>query len=112
MQIHEIFMNKTLHIHHENVHEQDIAYYSKSNHKCRPTVLYLYICSVYTLANYIIYYFINFPLANVVGQFHEERDEVKIKKYGFFHCKLIVLTQTVLHVLGKNVFILFANLFS
>ena len=38
------------------------------------------------------------------GQFHEERDKVKIKKYGFFHCKLIALTQTVLHVLGKNVF--------
>ena len=37
------------------------------------------------------------------GQFHEERDKVK-KKYGFFHCKLIALTQTVLHVLGKNVF--------
>ena len=47
-----------------------------------------------------------------IGQFHEERDKVKIKKYGFFHCKLIALTQTVLHVLGKNVFILFANLFS
>ena len=60
-----MFMDKTLHIHHENVHEQDIAYSSKSNHKCRPTVLYLYMCSAYTLANYIIYYFINFPLANV-----------------------------------------------
>ena len=46
------------------------------------------------------------------GQFHEERDKVKIKKYGFFHCKLIALTQTVLHVLGKNVSILSANLFS
>ena len=46
------------------------------------------------------------------GQFHEEGDKVKIKKYVFFHCKLIALTQTVLHVLGKNVFILFANLFS
>ena len=46
------------------------------------------------------------------GQFHEERDKVKIKKNVFFHCKLIALTQTVLHVLGKNVFILFANLFS
>ena len=43
------------------------------------------------------------------GQFHEERDKVKIKKYGFFHCKLIASTQTVLHVLGKNVFMLFAN---
>ena len=33
------------------------------------------------------------------GQFHEERDKFKINKYGFFHCKLIALTQTVLHVL-------------
>ena len=62
----ENVQNNTLHIHHENVHEQEIAYSSKSNHKYRPTVLYLYICSVYTLSNYIIYYFINFPLANVV----------------------------------------------
>ena len=46
------------------------------------------------------------------GQFHEERDKVKINEYGFFHCKLIALTQTVLHVLGKNIFILLANLFS
>ena len=51
-------------------------------------------------------------LGALFGQFHEERDKVKIKKYGFFHCKLIALTQTVLHELGKNVFILFANLFS
>ena len=46
---------------------------------------------------------------NIMGQFHEERDKVKIKKYGFFHCKFIASTQTVLHVLGKNVFMLFAN---
>ena len=40
------------------------------------------------------------------GQFHEERDKVKIKIYVCFHCKLIALTQRVLHVLGKNMFIL------
>ena len=49
---------------------------------------------------------------NVIGQFREERDKVKINKYVYFHCKLIALTQTVLHVLGKIIFILFANLFS
>ena len=32
--------------------------------------------------------------------------------YYFFHCKLIALTQTVLHVLGKNIFTLLANIFS
>ena len=46
------------------------------------------------------------------GQFHDERDRVKINKYVYFHCKLIALTQTVLYVLGKNIFILLANLFS
>ena len=46
------------------------------------------------------------------GQFHDERDKVKINKYVYFHCKLIALTQTVLYVLGKNIFILLANLFS
>ena len=46
------------------------------------------------------------------GQFHDERDKVKINKYVYFHCKLIALTQTVLYVLGKNIFILRANLFS
>ena len=43
-------------------------------------------------------------MLGVFGQFHEERDKVKIKKYVFFHCKLIALTQTVLHVLGKKRF--------
>ena len=47
-----------------------------------------------------------------IGQFHDERDKVKINKYVYFHCKLIALTQTVLYVLGKNIFILLANLFS
>ena len=55
-------------------------------------------------------------LRNVTGgQFHEERDKVKINKYYFFPCKLIALTQTVLHdffVLGKNIFTLLANIFS
>ena len=46
------------------------------------------------------------------GQFHDERDKVKINKYVYFHCKLIAFTQTVLYVLGKNIFILLANLFS
>ena len=46
------------------------------------------------------------------GQFHDERDKVKINKYVYFHCKLIALTQTVLYMLGKNIFILLANLFS
>ena len=49
---------------------------------------------------------------STVGQFHDERDKVKINKYVYFHCKLIALTQTVLYVLGKNIFILLANLFS
>ena len=48
----------------------------------------------------------------VHGQFHDERDKVKINKYVYFHCKLIALTQTVLYVLGKNIFILLAILFS
>ena len=39
-----------------------------------------------------------------IGQFHDERDKVKINKYVYFHCKLIALTQTVLYVLGKNIF--------
>ena len=39
-----------------------------------------------------------------LGQFHEERDKVEINKYVCFHCKLIALTQTVLHVLGNNIF--------
>ena len=38
------------------------------------------------------------------GQFHEERDKVKINKYVYFHCKFIALTLTVLHVLEKNIF--------
>ena len=33
------------------------------------------------------------------GQFHEDMDKVKIKKYSYFHCKLIALTQTVLYKL-------------
>ena len=37
------------------------------------------------------------------GQFHDERDKVKINKYVYFHCKLIALTQTVLCV-GKKHF--------
>ena len=49
---------------------------------------------------------------SALGQFHDERDKVKINKYVYFHCKLIALTQTVLYVLGKNIFILLANLFS
>ena len=49
---------------------------------------------------------------STIGQFHDERDKVKINKYVYFHCKLIALTQTVLYVLGKNIFILLANLFS
>ena len=49
---------------------------------------------------------------DTVGQFHDERDKVKINKYVYFHCKLITLTQTVLYVLGKNICILLANLFS
>ena len=57
---------------------------------------------------------IAFLSPNVTGQLHEERNKVKINKYVFFHCKLIALTQTFLHVLGKNIFILglLANLFS
>ena len=38
------------------------------------------------------------------GQFHDERDKVKINKYVYFHCILIALTQTVLYVLGKKHF--------
>ena len=53
-----------------------------------------------------------FRVWHVNGQFHDERDKVKINKYVYFHCKLIALTQTVLYVLGKNIFILLANLFS
>ena len=37
------------------------------------------------------------------GQFHEDRDKVKINKYFYFHCKLIALTQTVLYMLGKTI---------
>ena len=55
---------------------------------------------------------LQFTIYIASGQFHEERDKVKINKYVYFHCKLIALTQTVFHVLGKNIFILFANLFS
>ena len=51
-------------------------------------------------------------LNSFFGQFHDERDKVKINKYVYFHCKLIALTQTVLYVLGKNIFILLANLLS
>ena len=51
-------------------------------------------------------------LINAWGQFHDERDKVKINKCVYFHCKLMALTQTVLHVLGKNILILLANLFS
>ena len=53
-----------------------------------------------------------FAMVCLLGQFHDERDKVKINKYVYFHCKLIALTQTVLYVLGKNIFILLANLFS
>ena len=38
------------------------------------------------------------------GQFHDERDKVKINKCVYFHCKLIALAQTVFHVLGKKHF--------
>ena len=71
-----------------------------------------------TLNKYIIYYSkvklcsVMFTGSNAIGQFHDERDKVKINKYVYFHCKLIALTQTVLYVLGKNIFILLANLFS
>ena len=41
----------------------------------------------------------------MTAKFHKERDKVKINKYVYFHCKLIVLTQTVSCV-GKNIFIL------
>ena len=30
------------------------------------------------------------------GQFHEDRDKVKINKYFYSHCKLIALTQAVI----------------
>ena len=45
------------------------------------------------------------------GQFHEDRDKVKINKLFYFHCKLIALIQTVLYVLGKSIFILLEHLY-
>ena len=42
------------------------------------------------------------PRIQTHGQFHDERDKVKINKCVYFHCKLIALAQTVFHVLGKK----------
>ena len=35
-------------------------------------------------------------VSSTQGQFHEDRDKVKINKKNYFHCKLIALIQTVL----------------
>ena len=35
-------------------------------------------------------------VSSIQGQFHEDRDKVKINKLFYFHSKLIALIQTVL----------------